>query len=222
MNFIEMERKKGFLFNTDKTKYMIIETGRESMEEAMIMKMGRVERDLRYKWLGNWMGQDGKLTEQKEENEKEITKSITEVKKIGREKLVGKMSTEARLMLYEITVVPGIIYNLEYQTRIEKREIEKLEKIQARVLKEILHTSETTSYWGLIKETGTWTIENRDNVLQIDVVPKLNNIRQPKARKKVIIEQKKSNEEGWYKQTERIASELGVNIERAEKDTKAV
>ena len=40
--------------------------------------------------------------------------------------------------------------------------------------------------------------------------------------KKVIVEQKKSNEEGWYKQTERIASELGIDIERAEKDTKAV
>ena len=55
------------------------------------------------------MGENGKITSQIEEKEKEAVKLIIEVNKIGREEeVIGTMSTEVRIMMYEKTVVPGI------------------------------------------------------------------------------------------------------------------
>ena len=71
-NLREMERKKGFSFNTDKTKNMVVKTGKEQVEEVEIeVQMEKIEKVEKYKYLGNWMGENQKLTSQIKEKEKE-------------------------------------------------------------------------------------------------------------------------------------------------------
>ena len=68
-----MEKEKGFRFNTDKTKYLIIKMGMEKIKEPeMEVEMGTIKRTCKYKFLGNWIGEDGKAAAQIEEKEKEI------------------------------------------------------------------------------------------------------------------------------------------------------
>ena len=85
-NLQQIENKKGIRFNTDKTNYMIVKTGKEKIREPEIV----VERgSVKYNYLGNWIGEDGKSTMQIEEKEKEATQLIIEMNKIGKDELLG-------------------------------------------------------------------------------------------------------------------------------------
>ena len=79
--------------------------------------------------------------------------------KIRKEELLGKISTEARIILYEKTVVTKMICNLEFWTEIEDSMIKRLEKIQGKILKGILQLPESTPYWGIVKDIRVWPIK---------------------------------------------------------------
>ena len=61
------------------------------------------------------------------------------------------------LPIYERTVVPMITNNLECWTKVGKKEMQRLKKVQGRMLKRLLKVPESTSTWEVLKETG---IEN--------------------------------------------------------------
>jgi len=78
---------------------------------------------------------------------------------MAKEEDIGELSTDARLLIYEKTAVPTILYNLEVWTQINQRTMERIERIQAKIIKRILELPESTPYWGLLKETGIWPID---------------------------------------------------------------
>jgi len=105
-----MEEEKKFTFNVNKgkTNYMVIKTGKETNEEPLIeVRKGKVEKTNEYKYLGNWIGEHGNVERQIEELEKRKTLMATEVMRIASEEQLGKMSTEAMILIYEKTVVPS-------------------------------------------------------------------------------------------------------------------
>jgi len=57
---------------------------------------------------------------------------------------------------------------LECWTRIGKKEMVKLEKLEGRMLKRLLQVPESTSTWGILKETGIWTLEIQIALPEID------------------------------------------------------
>eukprot|EP00111_Clytia_hemisphaerica_P013635 TCONS_00040089-protein len=115
-----MEHEKRFTFNTGKTNYLITKTGKrkdEVQELDMDVKRGEIERVASYKILGNWIAEDGKLSEQSKEIERRSWAMLNELKRTVKEEWLGSMSTDAALLVYERTVVPTLIYNLECWTR---------------------------------------------------------------------------------------------------------
>ena len=67
---------------------------------------------------------------------------------------MGKLSTEAKLSIYEKTEEPTLISNLELWTKIDEKQWDRLERIQGKILKGILRLPSTTPYWGLLTEVG--------------------------------------------------------------------
>ena len=154
---VKMEEEKKYTFNTDKTNYMVVKTGKKNEKEQeldMKVKRGKIERVKRYKILGNWMSESGKVNEQIAEIERRSWAMVNEVKSIAKEEMLGNLSTGAVLLVYERTMVPTMTYNLECWTRIEKKGVEELERLQGRVLKAILNLPSTAPYFGLLKEIG--------------------------------------------------------------------
>ena len=86
---------------------------------------------------------------------------ISEAKRIGNEGKTGEMSTEILLFLYEKTIVPAVIYNLEVWTNWRKSDWDNLERVQAEALKNLLRLPKSTPNWGLIKELGIWPLKER-------------------------------------------------------------
>ena len=77
---------------------------------------------------------------------------------IAKDQELGQCATEAKL-IYEKTVVPSISYNLEMWTKMREKDWERLERVQAKVLKRMLGLPKATPYWGILAETGIWPIK---------------------------------------------------------------
>ena len=154
-----MEIEKGITFNVEKINVMIIGKKKEGNEMEIELKYGLVREVEEYKYLGNWLNKKGNMGRQIEEIEKKVEGMIIEIMRVSKEDELGKLSTDARLLIYERTAVPSLINNLECWTRMGKKDLERLEKLQGRMLKRLLKVPESTSTRGVLKETGICPIE---------------------------------------------------------------
>ena len=114
----------------------------------------------------------------------------------GREEMLGQLSTEAVITMYQRTVVPTLTYNLECWTKIEEKEIEQLEKIQDRVIKSALRLPPTTPYWGILKETGIWPVKKRIRYQRMMLAQILITSEDERLGKKILMEQRKRGKKG--------------------------
>ena len=84
----------------------------------------------------------GKLAERKGEYgktdwviERMAEEIIIEIKRMTKKEELGHLGTEARLLICEWTALPSISNNPDCWTRIGKKDMERLEKIQGRMIK---------------------------------------------------------------------------------------
>ena len=84
-----------------------------------------------------------------------------EINTIGPKHQVGKIEIRVNLKLYETCTMPALLHGLEAWRKIDKDEMNEIEKIQDRALKRIFNVPISTSYIGLIMETGTWPANQR-------------------------------------------------------------
>ena len=145
----------------DKTNIVRIGKGKNKEEATIELKKGQVKEVEKYKFLGNWINERGNMTDQIEEIESRVEAITSRIIKLTKEEELGKLSTDARLVVYKRTAVPTLINNLECWTRIGRKDMERLERVQGKMLKRILKLPKTTPTWGIIKETGIWPMEMR-------------------------------------------------------------
>ena len=71
---------------------MVIDTGKkqEERETQIHVKKGIITRTKEYKYLGNWIAENGSIERQLEEIAKESIGMIAEMKRIGDESKTGK------------------------------------------------------------------------------------------------------------------------------------
>jgi len=184
------------------------------------LRKGKVKKTGEYNYLGNWLPESGKIERQIEELEKKKNLFATEVMRIAKEDQLGKMSTEARLLIYEKTVVPTLTHNLECWTNIEERYFQRLEKLQGGILKIILRLPTTTPYWGIIKEVGIWPIKQKIQYHRLMLYENMMKSDDERLGKIVIQGQKKlERKDNWYHRTEELARKVGIDIDQAEEMT---
>ena len=159
----ELEIQKKFTFGIDKTKYMVVETGSEKEEEIREnIERGVVQKAEEYKYLGLWLNSDGTLKTHIEKKRKLIMGEVNAIKIMGSKENVGDLFICTRLFLYEACIVPSILYQLEtWSPLLKKDEMKQLESMQKNILCSLLQLPKTTPYWGLLHETGVWSIKWR-------------------------------------------------------------
>ena len=158
-NLREMEERKKNTFN--KTNIVRIGKGKNKERSNYRIKERASERGGEVQILGNWINEKGNMTDQIEEIESRVEAITSRIIKLTKEEELGKLSTDARLVVYKRTAVPTLINNLECWTRIGRKDMERLERVQGKMLKRILKLPKTTPTWGIIKETGIWPMEMR-------------------------------------------------------------
>ena len=136
--------------------------------------------------MGNWITTDGTVERQLDEVEKKVKEMLYEMMKMASAHNLGKFSTQARITLYERTIVPVMTFNLEVWTKLRKKDWERLEKIQAMNLKKMLSLPSSTPYWGLLAELGIWPIQDRINYHRLMLFENILNSDEERLAKKVI------------------------------------
>ena len=225
-NLAEMERTKRYTFNNEngKSHYMVIKTcKKKNVEEPEIsVQKGKITKTAEYKYVGNWLNENGTVETQLKAINKKAKGMVAESKRIANEARTGKMSTSVLLLLYERTILPAITYNLQVWTNWRVKDWELLEKTQAESLKTLFHLPQSTPYWGIISELGIWPLRCLINYQQLMLWQDLVSSDDSRISKKVIMEQKEYNWEiGWYKELKETADKYQVDLVKVETSTKS-
>ena len=201
---------------------MIIWNERGKEEMKVEVKRGKITNAKEYKYLGNWIDETGKAGRQIEHIERKADGMAIEMVKMTKEEELGKMSTEARILIYEKTGVPTLTFNLETWTKIERVEMERLEKVQGKILKHLLRLPKTTPTWGVLKETGIWSMEMQINYQRMMLYQNMITSDEGRLGRRLIEEQEEEDwNDGWMGETKRIARKIGIRLEEARKVTKS-
>ena len=223
-NLAEMEKRKKYTFNNGngKSHYMMIKTGVEPEEEVEIkVEKGKIEKTVEYKYLGNWINEKGTVERQVKEIRSKIKGMALEAKRIGHEKKTGNMSTDVIISIYEKTIIPAILYNLEVWTNWRKKDWEEMEKVQAEALKIMFDLPISTPYWGMLAEFGIWTMRKRVMYKKMSLYHNIINSKGNRLSKQVIEEQIRTKvENGWYKEVERDGEEIEIDVTKVKEYTK--
>ena len=103
----------------------------EEIEDIEIdVKQGTIKRAFIYKYLGNWINEQGNMDTQLEVMEKRIGVIARETNLIACRDVVGRMKIAVKMLLYEMAITPTIFYNIEAWRNMRETDKDRLEVIQ--------------------------------------------------------------------------------------------
>ena len=221
-NCRRMEIEKKMMYGLKKTKYMVINTGKEPEEviEERV-KEGIVQETDIYKYLGMVINKSGNLKDHILELNKKSEVINKNIRAIVAKNKVGKEEIRVKLKLCKACLMPALVYGLEAWGKIDKDEMNEIEKIQGRALKKIFNLPISTSYIDLTMEKGTWPANQRIQYTKTMLYHNINSDHKKIARK-ILAEQTKSNHKNtMISKVQQIAQEIGVKLKNVENMSKS-
>ena len=214
-NCARMEVEKKMKYGLKKTRYMIMKTGKE-IEESITekVKAGNIQRTNKYKYLGIEMNEEGNLKGHLEYLKRKGEAISREIEAIGAKHQVGKEQVRVQLKLYEACYMPAVLYGLETWGYIKKEEIIEPEILQGKALKRIFNLPVSTSYIGVLMETGIWPAEQKLQYATLMLYHNIMNSDENRMARQIIIEQRKEGyNRTFYKKVQNIATAINMNID---------
>ena len=213
-NLNVMEKRKKFTYGLTKTKYMVVNSGREEKKKIMeTVKLGIVDECEEYEYLGFWINQNGNCALQIAKKAKKIKAETVALKSLASYHNVGPSYINVRLHLYENCLLPSLLYNLEGWNKVSKTEVKKLESIQHKVLCSLLEIPKSTPQLGLLNELGIWTVEERLKYRKIMLYHNLIHSDDRRLSERVVMEQEENEEADTFFATVReMTYSLNIDI----------
>eukprot|EP00111_Clytia_hemisphaerica_P022296 TCONS_00065537-protein len=125
--------------------------------------------------------------------------------------VLGSKTADARIFLYQKTIVPSITYNLEMWTKLRKSDLEKLERIQSKALKQMFNLPQGTPYWGILAETGIWPLQSVVEYHRLMFVQKVVNDGDSLSAE-IITDHDGMAAETWTSETKRIGRKYNLDM----------
>ena len=215
-NTREMEVQKKFRFSKKKSKYMMINTGRDKTKEVNeCVNDGVVDRAREYKYLGWWFNEKNNADRQMDELESKVDYMIREIQVAGHRRRVGTCDAEIQLMLYRKIIVPTLTYNMETASNLRKADFIRLEKMQGKCLRRICGLPESTPYWGMMLELGVKPLEYEVHHKRLMLYHNIMNSNHERIARQIIQQQQAYQiSGGFYSQVQESAKCLLVNKEQ--------
>ena len=218
-NMRRMERLKKYTFGLEKTKYMIVNTGKEKEEEFdEELEGGKIRRTYKYEYLGFWISEEGDCSVQIERKNIKVMAEICMIKKMACKENVGNLFLSVRIFMYNMCALPSLLYGLEAWNTTEK-EVMELERMQKKFLCCLLELPQTSPYWGILHETGIWSIRCRLRYRQVMLLHSILKSDENRLVKKVVRNQR-GKENTFFERTVNLAKEIDIEMEDIERDEK--
>ncbi len=158
-----LEERKKMTVNTEpeKSGCLRIEGGEHPEEElTRAVKNGWIRRLKEYELLGTWMNEGGNYFTAVEKMKKKLPLMAIMTKQIGNKNIVGRYALTARIKLVEAVCMKGLLYGAEAVPNLEE-EMEELEKIQHKLLCDLVGLPVSTPRMPLLMELGLWTMKHK-------------------------------------------------------------
>ena len=212
------EENKKFTFSSEKSQIMKVrpsrsKRGKADIEEKVLkIKKGEVKKTEIYKYLGDYITEEGNKLTCIEKRTEKTNFMMRNVMSWGAERVTGKMAMQVRFLLLETIVIPSLLYNTETWGALSVNEITLLERKQKQMLATILGQRGSTSYWGMIIESGTWPIEQRIDYKRLMYMHNLVHSDERREARKILMEMIPKQIQGSWTEEIRLCGEK-YNIE---------
>ena len=178
------------------------------------VKRGKIRRTQKYKYVGNWYNEKYNHETSIKAKANKAQGIISQIKYYGDSYKVGNMVYQVRMQIFESTVVQTIYHNVETWSKITKKEIEQLERMQKDILTEMMELPKSTPYFGLLSELGIWPFEQLLSYKRIMLLHQILRSNDNRFLKEVIIDQIRDTYPGcWMEQTKEICNEYNLSIQ---------
>ena len=195
-NCRSLEQLKKFTFNTNPSKSAVLVIDKKAkkadIQVRTEVKCGKISSVNEYKYLGEWYSLNGSKEVSIKTRNKKVEYLLKEIRKYGDVNKVGKMALEVRKKVYETVVVPTLFANTETWSNVTENELNELEKMQYKILREIYEQPQSTPYWGIIAESGIWPVAHRIEYKKIMLFHSIINSEEKRLIKEIIEDQLRS------------------------------
>ena len=112
---------------------------------------------------------------------------------------------------------------MEMWTRLRKKDIELMERVQGQVLRRIIGLPRTTSYWGILCELGMWPVESILLYKRLMIYHQIENAKDERLAQRIVEQQKKDERAtSWYGEMKERVKKMKVNLEEAKTTPKSL
>ena len=193
-------------------KYQILKTR---------VKRGEIKRTNEYKFLGEWYTEKGDGEKSIQEKENKSKGIAAQIKYYGDPYRVGDMSIQVKMQIFRSTAIQTIYHEIEGWSKINKKQVEKLEKIQKNLLTTILELPASTPYLGLLSEMGIWPFKYLVEYKKVMLLHQIITTKKTRFITEIIEDQIKDTWEGcWTEQTKEICQKYELEINDIRNKTK--
>ena len=187
----------------------------EVKEIEVDIQQGRIKRTDEYEYLGNWVNEKGNIDRQAEKMDKKAQDVIRVSNTMCSKARIGRMEFTAKKLVYEGLSVPAVFYNIEVWSNLRKKDKEKLESIQGKIIKGTYGLPKSTPYWGVLYELDILPINLLLTYKKLMIYHKLINSRKERIARKIVMEQEALGLENcWYGNARTEAEEIGVELKK--------
>ena len=217
-NCRKIETLKKFEYGLKKTKIMIVRTGKGEVEQIQErVRQGTVLETDKYKYLGMVINTEGNPKDHIQEMWQKLHK-LLEINAIGAKSQVGTEEIRVKLKLFELCLMPTILHGLAAWGKRLTREIEEIERMQSKALKQLQQVPTSISTAGVLMETGIWPAKDYLQYSTMMLYHSKIKSEEERIAKNIVKGQLKYNlQQTFYSRVNSISKEPGVDIKAAEK-----
>ena len=208
-----METRKKITFNTDTGKSAVMRVKKKAgnCNITGTVQKGRFEEVTEYKLLGAWIDESGRYLINIKKNQKRLPFMINSIKVFANQNNMGKLAISGRMKMMENVLIPGLLHGIEAYPTLTKEELNLLERMQGKVIRELVEVPPTTPYNALLMELGLPTMKARVAYRKLMLYHNLANSDEKRIAKQVIEEQMKMDREGtWMNTVQELMAEYDI------------
>ena len=158
-NAVHFEKLRRLQFGTDKCE--ILKVGKKMVTLPKLELHGEeIEEKKVVKYLGDYFNSKGDNSDLVDKRIGPITSTITDIIAFCSELSLGNFEIYIMLQLYESKFLSKLLFNSQSWSRIKKKELEDLQHVQLRMLKQAMKVPYTTPTAGIFLELGLLPIEH--------------------------------------------------------------
>ncbi len=162
--------------------------------------------------LGTWMNEEGDYRTAVEKMDKKTPLMALTTRQVGNMNTVGRYALAARLKLVDLVCIRGLLYGAEAVPSLEE-EMEDLEKIQHKLLCEVVGLPQSTPYMPLLMELGMWMMKYRIQYKKLMLYHNLIHSNKERIARRMVMYQLEEGRKGtWAFGVEKSIKEAKIEI----------